>query len=262
MNILIATNGHFARPEVSALATALNKNHKVTIASMSRDGGHQALSFSTSGFPTRVEQFPYKEAMRGKVAKLDAFNGIMVHEFYSRPADAISIMLGEIMKHDKPDLVMCGISNGTNLGPDVYSSSHVGMAMQAAFFKVPSIVVATEHKSGGNSEVNLKSVVQFIEGNLEEFANLPLPPHTFLNINIPRVERYSALKGVKYTKMGKSGREIGFDEKTTPNGHKYYWTKFYCVGNIPSKDDDRSWFEAGYVSITPICYDATKGGML
>jgi len=260
MNILIAASGNISRLETSLLASALNKNHKVTIASMARDAGHQALAFSTSGSPSRVEIFQYNEALRGKVKKVEDYNGIMVHEFYSRPADAVSIMLSEIMKHNPPDIVICGISNGTNLGPDIYSSSHVGMAIQATFLGSRAITIATEYNPGGNTEANLKPVIQFLESNLEELASLELPSKTFLNINVPRATKLKDLKGIRYTRMGKRGKKIEFDQNKTPKGQVYYWTRFASCEDDETKSDDRSAFMAGYVSISPINYDASNGG--
>jgi len=247
--------------EVSLLATALNKNHKVTIASMARDSGHQALAFTTSGNASRMERFPYRDAMRGKTTKLDGFSGIIVHEFYSRPADAVSIMLGEIMKHDLPDLVICGISNGTNLGPDVYSSSNVGMAMEATFFGVPAITIATEFNPGGNTEAHLKHVIKLLETNLEEFANINLPPYTFLNINVPRSKNYKDLKGIRYTRLGKVGKLVEYDAHTAPDGRPYYWTRFARGESCKHPMCDRASYEEGFVSITPLNYNSTIGGL-
>ena len=258
MNILIATSGNISRLEISTLATALNKNHRVTIACMARDGGHQGLAFSTSGTPSRVDKYNYTEAMTGRATtrELKTLDNILVYEFYSRPADAISILLSEILKHDPPDLIITGISNGTNLGSDIYSSSHVGMAMQATFAKIPAVVIATEYNPGGNTALHLKNVTQFLENNLDEFAQIQLPPYTFLNINVPRVDKYAQLLGVQFTQMGKLGKMIEFDENKTQKGQTYFWTRFSEAERNPDKEEDRAAYEAGYVSITPICYDA------
>jgi len=257
MNILIATSGNITRGEVSLLSNALNKNHKVTIASMASDKGHQGMSFSTSGHPSRVDRFSYKDAMRNKTSSVDGFSGIMVHEFYSNPADAIAVMLCEVMKHDLPDIVICGISNGTNFGPDIYSSSHVNMALEATFYGVRAISIATEYCPGGNKETHLKNVIKFLESNLEELATVKLPHRTFLNINVPRVDRYKQLKGVKFVPMGRSGKVIEFDERKISHEDVYYWMRFAKEKNDKSQNDDRAAFEAGFVAITPLNYDAT-----
>ena len=242
MNILIASNGNYSRHEVKALARVLEKQNSVVVATMSEERSYSAMAFSFQNVPIRVETISYRN-----------------YEFYTTPADAMSIMLGEILSAHPPDLVICGISNSTNMGPDIYSSSHVGMAIQAASFGVPAVVIGTEFASGGNSEDALEPVITFIEKNLAKFAGLELPPYTFLNINVPRVENYQDLKGIKFTGMGRMNMRLEYVEKTDPKGKKYYWAKRAERKDLDKDNtpDDKFWYDQGYVTITPISYDST-----
>ncbi|MCL2569699.1 MAG: hypothetical protein FWE16_00655 [Firmicutes bacterium] len=247
MNILIANNRNITRGEVSLLAARLSTKHKVTVAYMEQDASFKGLAFSYENAPVHVNQVSGHSA-----------EGVAVFEFGSYPADMISIMLGEIMRHDPPDLVICGISNGVNMGPDIYSSSNVGMAIESTFFGIPAIVIATEYNQGGNSITHLEPVIKFVEKNLDKFANLELPAHTFLNINVPRVEKYKDIKGIKFTHMGKSNMKLEYIERTCPKGRKYYWSKIASQENMDKGgEDDKTWFDQGYISISPISYDPT-----
>ncbi|MCL2756199.1 MAG: hypothetical protein FWE45_04090 [Firmicutes bacterium] len=268
MNILIATANNKSRNSVGMLARALSKKHKVTVASMSSDSGHRAQAFSFVNAPTRVNKIttvsaPAKKSAKNKeetslVANMD---GIAIYEFYSNPADAMSIMLGEIMLNRPPDLVICGISNGTNLGPDIYSSSHVGMAMEAVYFGKKAIVVATEFEMGDNSPETLKPVIQFVEKNIEKFAKLDLGPQTFLNMNLPKVDDYKDFKGVKFTQMGKTNTKYIFEPGVDPKGGKYFWAR-RAEREASGDDDDMGAYNAGYISVTPISYDSTEFDMI
>lgn len=247
MNILIANVGNIRRGEVWALARALDKNHRVTVAVMSQDSSYRAQAFQFANAPTRVDNH--------------LIGDIPVYEFFSNPADAVSIMLGEIMIAKPPDLVICGIGNGTNLAQDIYVSSHVGMAMEAAFLGYKAVVVATEKKSGGHTDAELEPVIRFIEKNVEAFAKLKLPRQTFLNINVPQVNRYEELSGIRYTSMGKTTLRSTFDKRTDPKGETYYYLRHEPQENVKhGENDDKTWYDRGYVSITPINYDATAEG--
>lgn len=261
MNILIANVGNVRSNEIKALAEALNKKHTVTIACMAIDSSCKGQSFSLCGNPVRVSQFVYKDVIRNTKnvtqKTLDAVDGIMAYEFYSTPADAISIMLGEIMMSRRPDLVICGINNNTHMGQDIYMSSNIGMAMESAFFSVPSITVGIERRTGGHTETECASAVRFIEKNLEKIAALKIPTHTFLNINIPTVDKYEDIKGVKIVPMGQMTLINQFEEKTDPAGGKYYWAS--CVERKSTGENDAciKAFEEGFISIMPISYNAT-----
>lgn len=276
MNILIANVGNIRVNEIKALAQVLNKKHKITIVSMSSESSMRGNAFSANDVPVRVEPLLYKDIINSSswVAqkdiktvsgvsqkKLTEFDGISAYEFdsgYNNPADAISVMLTEIMAHRLPDLVICGINNGVHMGQDIYLSSNIGMAFEAAFLRVPVIAVGVEYKIGGHSESELTNAVTFIEKNVEKFAGLALPKCTFLNINIPTVERYKQLKGVKVSCMGKSVKLSTYSEKTDNRGNKYYWAEnVEPVNTGNSEENARTWFDKDFVTIIPINYDAT-----
>jgi len=196
-----------------------------------------------------------KEKSQTKMAK---FDGIAAYEFYSYPADMVSIMLGDIMAHQKPDLVICGINNGVHMGQDIYSSSNIGMAMESIFLGVPAIAVGIEYQPGGHSEKDLENAVTFVDKNLETFAKLKLPKGTILNISIPTVASYKKFKGVKVAAMGRMTQLSEYEEKLDGKGKKYYWAK--NVERLNAQPDDtwaRTWFDQGYITIVPINSDAT-----
>jgi len=245
VNILIANVGNIRVNEIKSLAEALNKKNKVTVLSMVSDSSHRGQAFSFRDVPVRVNPLLYK-------------NEIPAYEFHNNPADAMSVMLCEIMAHKKPDLIICGINNAVHMGQDIYCSSNIGMAMEACFFGIPTIAIGVEHRIGGHTEVELKNVITFIEKNLEKFQSMELPKHTFLNINIPDVKKYEQLKGVKVASMSKMTQLSTYIEKTDANGSKYYWADNVKRVNVDADEKfARTWFDRGYITIVPLNYDAT-----
>ena len=247
MDILIASLGSIRMGEIKALAEALNKNNRITLASMGTHASYRGLAFSPEDVPVRVKPVACKE-----------LKDVLAYEFDSQPADAISVMLSDIMAHRKPQLVICGISNGTHMGNDTYASSNIGMAKMASFFGIPTIAVAVDGKVGGNRPEDLKHAVAFIEKNVKTFAKMNLPRHTFLNINIPAVSSYAGFKGIKFVRMGLTEQLRTYKEHVDYQGGKYYWAeKAIRADGDNSEESAYSWFEKGYITIIPMNYDST-----
>jgi len=273
MNILIANLGNIRVNEIKVLADALSKRHKVTIVCMSHNARHRGLAFSPRNTPVQVQPFLYKEVIKNTSfvipkdimtlrigTELSTNDNIPAYEFNAaaNPADAISITLTEIMAHKKPDLVICGLSNGEHMGHDIYCSSNIGMAMEACFHGVKTMAVAVEHKVGGHTEDELRNAAMFIEKNVEKFAALKLPAHTFLNINIPTAEKYTDIKGVKVASMGHMTQLSTYSEKTDCLGEKYYWANLAVRSNADNSDKyAKTWYDRGYITIVPLNYNST-----
>ena len=270
MNILIAHVGNIRANEIKVLAQALNKKHNVTIAAMATDVSYRGLAFSLKDEPVRVTPLFYKEVIKNSAwvktrdvqSVVSNFENIPAFEFYANPADAISIMLSEIMVHKKPDLVICGINNGIHVGQDIYCSSSIGMAMESVFFRVPVITVGVEYKVGGHSEEELKNAVQFIKRNITKFSKLKLPENTFLSISVPTREEYSQIKGVRIAKMSRLTQLSEYEEKLDYKNSKYYWAKKADGTTVDIKKDDcaRRWLDRGYITIIPINWNTSCGG--
>ena len=258
MNILIANVANIRVNEIKALAETLNKKHKVTISSMSADSRHRGNAFTPYEVPVAVTPLFYKDIMKSvswvsakDVKNVQGYDGISVYEFDSRanPADAMSIMLCEIMAHKPPDIVICGLNNDVHMGQDIYCSSNIGMAMEACFMGYKAIAVGVESKIGGHTEAELAPAAGFLEKNIEKFAKMKLPKHTFLTVNIPFVEKYKDFKGIKVKPMERMTQPSRYVEKTDAYGQKYYWADV-----IERYDDDLA---NGYITIVPLNYDAT-----
>jgi len=268
LNILIANCGNIRSHEIKTLAEALNKKHKVTIASHMQNKSNRALAFCYRDVPVRCNTVLFKDIVKNTdwIKAIDnnpkertGFDGISTFEFGGDPADTISIMLNEILAHKKPDLVICGLNNGRHMGQDIYSSSNIAMAMEASFLGVPAVAVGVDKAPGGNAEKDLLPACEFIAKNAQKIAELKLPPKTFLNISIPRVEKYSDFKGVKVARMGKMTQLSKYIEKADPKGAPYYWAdsveRKSCLESDP--DAAPAWFEKGYITIVPLNYDLT-----
>jgi len=120
LRILLTNDDGYQAPGIKAVRTALiEAGHDVVlIAPATQQSG--ASSSVTSGGITFNEEEPGIWAVTG------------------RPADAVRIGIGHIMKDNPPDLVVSGANFGNNSGVDVMISGTVGAALTALQFGFPA----------------------------------------------------------------------------------------------------------------------------
>ena len=252
MNILIANVRNLEAPELKVLAGELAKKHTVTVCSLEGPGRRKGNAFSYSGFPIKFKQVSNYMVNGSRIP---------AYKFQGNPADMISVMLGNIMRHRKPHLVICGISNGISLGTDVFCSSNIGMAMQATFSNVPSIAVGVPMQIGGHSEAELLPAAQFIAKNVEKFVKAKLPTDTFLNITIPLVKKYDDYQGVGISSMDNLTKMTRYLEKVDCQGNKYYWAQLVerdsSAKAAVSPTAGMAYFKKNYIIMAPLTYNCT-----
>lgn len=257
MNILIANVRNLEAPELKVLVGELVKKHTVTVCSLEGPSRQKGNAFSYSGFPIKFKQVSNYMVNGSKVP---------AYKFQGTPADMISVMLGNIMRHRKPHLVICGISNGITLGTDVFCSSNIGMAMQASFSNVPCIAVGVPMQIGGHSEADLLPVAQFIAKNVEKFAKAKLPTDTFLNITLPIVKKYDDYQGVGISSMDNLTKMTRYLEKVDCKGNKYYWAELVERDSASKTEESptagMAYFKKNYIIMAPLTYNCTDTAWL
>ena len=237
MNILIANVRNLESPELKILAGELAKSHRVTVCSLENSSRQRGNAFSYSGSPTKFKQIT-SYTVNGEKIPAYKFQG-----------------------NKKPQIVICGISTGSALGTDVFCSSNIGMAMQAAFANVPCITVGIPAQLGGRSAEELLPAAQFIAKNIEKFAKAKLPTDTFLNISLPAVKQYTDYQGVGISSMDNLTKMTRYLQKTDANGNPYYWTQMVTRESNQaaplSPTAGLSYFKKNYIIMTPLTYDCT-----
>src|SRR5215216_8067591 len=165
------------------------------------------------------------------------------------PTDCVNIAITHILK-DKPDLIVSGINKGWNLGDDVTYSGTVAGALEGALLGIPSIGVSLRQTRG---DYDFQYAARAAAVMAEAILRQPLPPRTFLNINVPKGEP----KGYRVTVQAKRNHVTSIAERHDPKGRPYYWIE---EGQNEWEPHDRSDYQAvrdGYVSITPLQPDMT-----
>ena len=173
-------------------------------------------------------------------------------EIYSvsgTPTDCVNVAIAQVLKR-LPDIVVSGINKGYNLGDDVTYSGTVSGAFEAALLGVPGIAVSLRQTRGTYDFTYAADVAATLaEGMLKQ----PLPPRTFLNVNVPKGKP----KGWRVTVQAKRNHITSVAERHDPKGRPYYWLE---EGQNEWQPHDRSDYQAvrdGFISVTPLQPDLT-----
>src|SRR5499427_9233631 len=232
MRRILVTNDDGYRSEgLLALADALRSLGDVTIVAPMTEAsaiGH-AL---TLRHPLRLEHMS---------EKLFAVDGT--------PTDCVNIAVTQIFR-SLPDLVVSGINKGWNLGDDVTYSGTVAGALEAALLGIPSIAVSLR---ATRAQYDFGYAARAAAAMAEAMLRRPLPPRTFLNINVPKGEP----KGYRVTVQAKRNHVTSVAKRHDPKGRPYYWIE---EGQNEWEPHDRSDYQAvrdGYASVTPLHPDLT-----
>ncbi len=170
------------------------------------------------------------------------------------PTDCVNIAITQVFGR-LPDLVLSGINKGYNLGDDVTYSGTVAGALEAALLGVPGIAVSLRPT---RAEYDFSHAAHAAATIAEAVLSRPLPPRTFLNVNVPKGQP----KGFRTTVQASRNHVTSVARREDPKGRPYFWIE---EGQNHWQPHDRSDYEAvraGFVSITPLQTDLTAHAAL
>lgn len=229
--ILLTNDDGFQSEGIVAAADALARVGEVTVVAPTTEAsaiGH-ALTLRR---PLRLEHID---------ARVFAVDGT--------PTDCVNIAITQVF-HGLPDLVVSGINKGWNLGDDVTYSGTVAGALEGALLGIPAIAVSLRSTPG---RYDFGAASRATVSLADAILRRPLPPRTFLNINVP----HGSPKGYRVTVQAKRNHITSVAERHDPKGRAYYWIE---EGQDEWEPHDRSDYQAvrdGYVSVTPLHPDLT-----
>jgi 5'-nucleotidase len=237
MTRILVTNddGHFS-PGIHALADALRVLGDVVIVAPQTEAsavGH-ALTLRR---PLRVEQI--KEG---------------VYSVDGTPTDCVNIAIDQILTH-KPDIIVSGINKGFNIGDDVTYSGTVAGALEGALLGFPAIAVSQQFTRETWDFTVAAECAARLAGQLLKH---PLPPRTFLNINVPRGE----IKGIRTTVQARRNHITKVARREDPRGRAYFWIEEAADEWDVDENSDHHAVKDGYISVTPLQPDLTDHAVM
>ncbi len=173
------------------------------------------------------------------------------------PSDCVKLAVEAILE-DKPDLVISGITRGSNLGTDVLYSGTVSAAVEGLIMGIPSIAVSL---TGNGEAKSFTFAGQFICRLFPLLLEAKLPTSTLININIPT--DIDNINGIRATRLGNRRYRNAFEKRIDPRGRVYYWLAGELIDdNNEAEDADTRAIREGYISVTPIHFPLTNDNIL
>ena len=234
MKFLLSNDDGYFAPGIEALAAALRPYGDVTVVAPERDRSGASNSL-TLDRPLSLRRAP---------------NG-----FYfvnGTPTDCVHLAVTGMLD-SIPDMVISGINHGANMGDDTVYSGTVAAATEGFLLGVPSIAVSLVSKPGAWLDTAARVTLDLVERLIEQ----PLSEPTLLNVNVPDLP-YSALKGMKITRLGRRHHAEPVVRSVNPRGDTVYWGGAVGPAQDAGPDTDFHAVKNGHVSVTPLSIDLTS----
>jgi 5'/3'-nucleotidase len=166
------------------------------------------------------------------------------------PTDCVNLAVLSLLKDDPPDLVVSGINFGLNLGDDVTYSGTVSATFEGTLLGIPSVAFSQEVAEGFSFAPAAAFARELCSILLA--GKLDLPRDLLLNVNVPA----GALRGLRFSRLGRRVYKQSVIEKLDPRGRKYYW-----IAGAPqwerASGTDYEAVVSGCISVTPLHLDLT-----
>jgi 5'-nucleotidase len=247
MNILVTNDDGINARGIGALVAALKEVANVIV--IAPLGEQSAVGHAlTMTLPLRVTEFH----------RDNEFFGFAVD---GTPADCVKLALRTFLKERAlpyPDLVVSGINHGRNTAVNIIYSGTVSAATEATVLDVPAIAISLASYHSG---ADFSGAADFIKRFAPYVATQGLPKGTLLNVNVPALPP-EKIKGMVYTRQGKSYWDDDFERRLDPHERPYYWLRgtYHLVDTHEEADDIA--IAADKITVTPLHYDLTNHSFL
>lgn len=168
------------------------------------------------------------------------------------PTDCMKFGLTNLLEK-KPDLIISGMNNGANVGPDIMYSGTVAAATEAACHGFKAVALSYDCYGATDLDGHAEYAVNVI-------SHIPwdsIPYRSIVNVNLPN-GKVEDIKGLRLCPQTTAVWVDWYVEHQDPRGGRYWWVD----GEIPlaqvEKDSDRDLLNRGYATITPLQFDFTN----
>ncbi|MFQ5775175.1 MAG: 5'/3'-nucleotidase SurE [Kiloniellaceae bacterium] len=175
------------------------------------------------------------------------------------PTDCVLVAHHHIMADGPPDMVLCGINHGANLGEDVTYSGTVAAAMEAAILGVRAIAFSQMRR--GDGSIDWKTAERFTPGIVRTLASMPWRRDLLVNVNFPPAPP-EQVTGIRPCRQGRRDEGTTVSEGVDPGGRPYLWIGDFLSDISSGHNTDLAAVMEGAISVTPLHLDLTHKATL
>jgi 5'-nucleotidase len=236
MHILLTNDDGYHAPGIQTLYRALSSQTKHDLSIVAPDGQRSATGHSiTLHKPLLLTEYKLDGPMKG-------------YAISGTPSDCVKLAIqGGLIA--KPDFLISGINQGSNLGTDIFYSGTVSAAMEGVLLGIPSLALSL----ASYEFVNFEPAATYLAEQLDFLIRNH--PEGLVNINIPGKPQ-AEWRGLRMTRLGKAVYENVFERRVDPRGRTYFWQSGNLVEDQEA-DTDLKAIQEDFISITPLHSDLT-----
>lgn len=243
MRILVTNDDGIDAIGILALAKELEKEHEVIVAAPSEQKSASGHSITITR-PLLVKEVKLP-GLKSKAYSIDG-----------TPADCVRVALDKLTDGNI-DMVVSGINYGVNLGTDVLYSGTVSAAIEAAFYKLPSIAVSQHVKDGFE---NFNTAAKYASSVLKIAKENDLEGKMVLSVNVPALPQ-EEIKGIKVCKVGARSYTNNYVPIRQEEDGVVYELRDELI-DVHHEGTDTFYLRDGYVTISPLQYDLTNFSLI
>ena len=170
------------------------------------------------------------------------------------PTDCIMLALNNLIKDERPALMLSGVNRGSNIADDVTYSGTIAAAMEATILGVPSIALSQHFDDGDN--IRWQTVETHAPGLIRRLIAEGWPENVLINLNFPDTEP-GDVAGVEVCRQGEFKYGDALVERLDPRGRPYYWIGAMRNTEEKAPGTDAEAIERGVITVTPLCLNLT-----
>ena len=246
MRVLLTNDDGIEADGLQALRRRLLAVPGVELAVIAPDGNRSAMARSIT---TRRPLW---------VREVDFGDGTVGYATDGTPVDCVRLANLGLIDGFRAELVVAGINHGANLGDDITYSGTVAAALEALVLGLPGIAVSQQSVAGEfdyrvGPAFAFERSAAFAARLVAELRELPLPPGTLLNINVPGVTP----TGVQVARLGKRVYRDELSLLGEDDGRRQY--RIYGDADFERGETgtDLAAVALGLIAVTPIHFDLT-----
>jgi 5'-nucleotidase len=246
LRVLLTNDDGIDAEGLQTLRRALLELPDVALAVIAPDGNRSAMARSiTTRRPLWVEE-------------VDFGDGHVGHACDGTPVDCVRFAALGLIEGFTADLIVAGVNHGSNLGDDITYSGTVAAALEGVVLGLPGIAVSQQSRAREmdfrlGDRFDFAAAAAFTARIVGEIEDVPLPPGTLLNINVPAGE----VAGVEVARLGKRIYRDKLTLVDEESGRKQY--RIY--GDSPDyhheAGTDLAAIAEGRIAVTPLHFDLT-----
>jgi 5'-nucleotidase len=177
------------------------------------------------------------------------------------PVDCVRLARLGLVDGFDAGLVVSGINHGANLGDDITYSGTVAAALEGVVLGLPAIAVSQQSRGRSldfryDGGFDFDVAATFVARLVERIEEIPIPPGTLLNVNVPAGEP----AGIEVTSLGKriyrDELKLAPHEDGSPTRRRY-WIYGADPGFHDEPGTDLASVAEGRIAVTPIHFDLT-----